>query len=214
MATKTKAPRATPTTKLATAEDLARAAKAKTHADRHTARILIDGTINALVVQQYLPKVNDGGDLPTMAELNSEQARAIGGGDMSMLEAMLLSQATALQAMFIDLAVRAKAQDRYNGIQVMTALALKCAAQSRQAIVALAELRMPKSVLFAKQANVTSGPQQVNNGVAAPAPAPTNGQDGKTIANSGSQAFLSEAVQPTLNDNPNRIALNDSIVPP
>jgi hypothetical protein len=49
----------------------------------------------------------------------------------------------------------------------MTSLALKAAAGSRQAIVALAELRMPKSVLFAKQANVTTGPQQVNNGVQA-----------------------------------------------
>jgi hypothetical protein len=30
---------------------------------------------------------------------------------------------------------------------------------------------MPKSVMFAKQANVTSGPQQINNGVIPPAEA-------------------------------------------
>ena len=82
---------------------------------------------------------------------------------------MLLTQATALQAMFVDLAVRARKQDRFEGIQIMTTLALKCAAQSRQAVTALAELRMPKTVMFAKQANVTSGPQQVNNGVLASA---------------------------------------------
>lgn len=71
--------------------------------------------------------------------------------------------------MFIDLALRAKRQDRFEGIHTMTTLALKCAAQSRQAVTALAALRMPKTVMFAKQANVSSGPQQVNNGVVAQA---------------------------------------------
>jgi hypothetical protein len=98
-----------------------------------------------------------------------KQAQAIGGGDFSSLEHMLLTQATALQAMFVDLATRAKRQDRFDGIQTMTTLALKCAAQSRQAVTALAELRMPKTVMFAKQANVSNGPQQVNNGVVAQA---------------------------------------------
>ena len=59
---------------------------------------------------------------------------------------MLLTQATALQAIFIDLALRAKRQDRFEGIHTMTTLALKCAAQSRQAVTALAELRMPKII--------------------------------------------------------------------
>ncbi len=213
MATKPKSPRATPAARAATAEDLARKAKDKAINDTHTARVMTSGQCNALVVQKYLHFVNDGSNIQALAEVCTEQTRAIGSGDFGSLEYMLLSQAQAMQAMFINLATLAKQQDRFDGIQTMTTLALKCAAQSRQAITALAELRMPKTVMFAKQANVTSGPQQVNNGVAAPAPAPTNGQDGKTIANSGSQASLSEAVQPTLNDNPNRIALNDSIVP-
>lgn len=49
---------------------------------------------------------------------------------------------------------------------MQTTLALKCAAQSRQAAVAVAELRMPKMAVFARQANLTTGPQLVNNGVA------------------------------------------------
>ena len=168
MATKPKTPK-TPATALTTAADAAAAAKAKRAADLHTARIMIDGSINAVVVQKYLPGVNDGGDMLTLVEVTREQVKAIAGGDLSMLEGMLLSQATALQAMFTDLAARAKPQDRFDAIQTMTTLALKCAAQSRQAVTALAELRMPKTVMFAKQANVTSGPQQVNNGVLAPA---------------------------------------------
>ena len=155
------------TTLPATADEAAKAAKTKRAADLHTARVMTDGSINAVVVQKYLPGVNDGGDMMTLAEVTREQVKAIAGGDLSMLEGMLLSQATALQAMFFDLAIRAKMQDRFDGIQTMTTLALKCAAQSRQAIVALAELRMPKSVMFAKQANVSGGHQQINNGVAA-----------------------------------------------
>ena len=71
--------------------------------------------------------------------------------------------------MFTDLAIRAKQQNRLDAIQTMTTLALKCASGSRQAIVALAELRAPKTVMFARQANVTTGPQQVNNSVMAEA---------------------------------------------
>lgn len=174
MATKTKAPQATPDAKRAAAEraeeQARKAAKAKQDADHFNARVLTDGSCNAAVVQQYLSNVNGGGDLATLAHTGTEQAKAIGGGDISQLEAMLLSQATALQAMFTSLALRARQQDRFDGIQTLTTLALKAAAGSRQAITALAELRMPKTVMFAKQANVTSGPQQVvNNGVAAPA---------------------------------------------
>ena len=152
----------TPKTPAAPAvEDPAR----KARADTDTARVMTNGQCNAAVVQQYLHFVNGGSNIQALAEVSTEQALKIGSGDLYSLEHMLLSQATALQAMFVDLALRAKRQDRYDGIQIMTTLALKCAAQSRQAVTALAELRMPKTVMFAKQANVSSGPQQVNNGV-------------------------------------------------
>lgn len=165
MASKPKT-RKTPALAPTSADDLARKAAAEARA---TATIMTDGTVNSAVVQSYLSNVNGGSDVQTLARRGVEQAGAIAAGDLSQLEAMLLSQATALQAMFTSLALRAKLQDRFDAIQTMTVLALKCAAGSRQSITALAELRMPKTVMFAKQANVTSGPQQVNNGVAAPA---------------------------------------------
>ena len=162
MTKKTTTPKAT---SVATAEDLAR----KARADMDTARVLTNGQCNAAVVQQYLHFVNGGSDIQALAKVSTEQALKIGSGDLSSLEHMLLTQATALQAMFVDLATRAKRQDRFDGIQIMTTLALKCAAQSRQAVTALAELRMPKTVMFVKQTNVSSGPQQINNGVVAQA---------------------------------------------
>ena len=155
-------------TRAATVEDPGRKAQAADD-EMNTARVMQNGQANAVVVQQYLRFVNDGSSVVALSKVSTKDAIAIGSGDLSNLEHMLLTQATALQAMFVDLALRAKRQDRFDGIQIMTTLALKCAAQSRQAVTALAELHQPRSVMFAKQANVSSGPQQINNGVVAQA---------------------------------------------
>ena len=184
MATKTKVPQATPEAKrakIARAEDPARKAQAADDA-MNTARVMQNGQCNAVVVQQYLHFVNDGSSALALSKVSLKDAVAIGSGDLSSLEHMLLTQATALQAMFVDLALRAKRQDRFDGIQILTALALKCAAQSRQAVTALAELHQPRSVMFAKQANVSSGPQQVNNGVVA-LPSPARAEEIQTRPN-------------------------------
>lgn len=130
-------------------------------------RRLIDGAACSVIVNRY---IGDNSDDPGLAAIYSgtvEIARRVGDGDLAPLESMLLSQATALQAMFVHLASMAKGTTTRDNLQTVTTLALKAAAGSRQAIVALAELRVPKTVMFAKQANVTSGPQQVNNGVTA-----------------------------------------------
>ncbi|ACB35735.1 conserved hypothetical protein [Leptothrix cholodnii SP-6] len=148
----------------ATADDLARQAKAKAEDEKYFATVMADGTINMMVTQTYLPEFNKATTVEALEKVRQQQVKAIAAGDLTQLEQMLLTQAAALQAMFIDLAVRAKKQNQFDGIQTMTGLALKCAAGSRQAITALAELRMPKTAVFAKQANVTTGPQQVNNG--------------------------------------------------
>jgi hypothetical protein len=131
--------------------------------EKLVAKLAIDGSTGTMVVDRYL-NTGGGTTLRALKEAQDQQAGAVSGGDLSSLEGMLLSQATALQAMFFDLALRAKNQERFEGIQTMTNLALKAAAGSRQAITALAELRMPRQVMFAHQANIAAGPQQVNNG--------------------------------------------------
>jgi hypothetical protein len=132
---------------------------------------MMDGTANVVIAAAYLPGINQDVSPQTLASLLNDQVQAISSGDLSQLEKLLLSQAIALQAMFVDLASKAREQTTRDNLQAVTSLALKSAAGSRQAITALADLRMPKSVMFAKQANVTSGPQQINNGVNPPAEA-------------------------------------------
>ena len=43
-------------------------------------------------------------------------------------------------------------------------LALKAQSQARATIETLAEMKSPRQVLIARQANVSAGPQQINNG--------------------------------------------------
>lgn len=88
--------------------------------------------------------------------------------DLSDLEGMLVAQAVALQSMFASLAGQATAQKSRENRESLTNLALKAAAQNRATITALADLKFPRSTIFAKQANVAHGPQQVNNGQPAP----------------------------------------------
>jgi len=130
------------------------------------ARVATDGTFNIALVKLYMPKVNDDVDLHALVDQLPAQVEAIAAGDLTQLENVLLTQAMALQAMFTDLALRGRDQNHIEWQRMLMSLALKCAAGSRQAVVARAELRMPKSVTFAKQANVAIGPQQVNNVVA------------------------------------------------
>lgn len=100
------------------------------------------------------------------------------GGDLSELEAMLVSQAVALQSMFTTLASRAQGQTTRENINLMTNLALKAQGQSRATILALVELKHPRTTVIAKQANIATngGMQQVHNGTGtAPAPARETG---------------------------------------
>lgn len=86
-------------------------------------------------------------------------------GDLTAMESMLVGQATALQTMFTHLAKRAASQEYLKQYQAYMTLALKAQAQSRATISALVDLKYPKqAATFVKQANISNGHQQVNNG--------------------------------------------------
>lgn len=94
-------------------------------------------------------------------------------GDLGDLEEMLVAQAVALQLMFTTMANQASGASARDSRNLYATLALKAQAQSRATITALADIKLPRGgAIFAKQANVAHGPQQVNNnGVPAHAPA-------------------------------------------
>ena len=106
-------------------------------------------------------------DLSELVESLADSCKRVNDGDLSTLEAMLVSQATALQTVFTSLARRAQEQEYQKNLEAFLGLALKAQAQSRATISALVELKYPRQATFVKQANIANGPQQVNNGAAA-----------------------------------------------
>ncbi|WP_396179960.1 hypothetical protein [Flavobacterium sp.] len=124
------------------------------------------GTGNASMVMEPFQKNMLGQEvgLTMILESLNERVEKINAGDLSMVESMLFSQASALQTMFASLARRGSAQEYLKQYQTYMGLALKAQAQSRATLEALIELKQPRQQpTFVKQANIAAGHQQVNN---------------------------------------------------
>lgn len=98
-----------------------------------------------------------------------DQAATINKGDLGNAEAMLSSQATALNVMFAELARRAALNmgEYLGAAETYLKLALRAQNQCRATLETLAAIKNPP-VVFAKQANIAHGHQQVNNGAHEP----------------------------------------------
>ena len=126
------------------------------------ARLLTDGTAAATTVHAYAdagPEL-DVNDLVKAMRQAGDEAVA---GNMARTERMLANQLLTLDLMFNSLARRAQKQESFRGIETLTRLALKAQSQSRATAETLAAIKNPMPA-FVGQANITSGPQQINNG--------------------------------------------------
>ena len=105
-------------------------------------------------------------DLTESVGVMAEKVRAARTGDLAGLEATLVAQAVALDAIFNEMARRAAANmgEYLNATEVYLRLGLKAQAQCRATLQTLAEIKNPQPVAFVRQANIANGPQQVNNG--------------------------------------------------
>ena len=132
------------------------------------ARMAVRPSINgAAVIQAYQANVmGKDADMNVLIDQLRETFSEVKGGDLHTLEAMLISQATALQTIFTSLARRAQVQEYQKNLESFLGLALKAQAQSRATISALVDLKYPRQATFVKQANIANGPQQVNNACA------------------------------------------------
>lgn len=77
---------------------------------------------------------------------------------MGWVEKILTQQALTLDAIFNNLALRSSKQEAFKGIEVLMRLALKAQGSTAEAL-ALLKNPMP----YIRQANMTTGPQLVNN---------------------------------------------------
>lgn len=120
------------------------------------------------VVGLMQPKnLAEGIDTPTLMATLRDQAAAVQGGDLAHAEAMLINQATSLEALWVRLAERAMEQKHMPYLEGFMRLALRAQSQSRATLETLAAIKNPP-VVYARQANVTTGPQQINNGTVTP----------------------------------------------
>ena len=135
------------------------------------ARSALHPTVQAgITTLSYSQSLTSGGDGELnldalIAELRS-QCDKVSGGDLQRAEAMLMAQAHTLDAIFGNCARRAALNmgTYLNTAETYLRLALKAQTQCRATLETLANIKNPPTV-FARQANIAHGPQQVNNGV-------------------------------------------------
>ena len=144
------------------------------------AKLATTSVLSAVTLKRY----SGAGDALEVPDLVTEMRKAgdeIVEGNMGRVERMLANQAMTLDAIFNDMAQRSGRQDTYKGIEVLMRLALKAQAQARSTAEALALLKNPMP--YIKQANMTTGPQQVNNTYAG-TPSHSGIQSGGTLEHS------------------------------
>src|SRR5665213_1953462 len=117
-------------------------------------------TINAVHQGEFAGATLDATAL--MHELE-QQVKAVNNGSLARGEAMLVSQAHTLDAMFHALALKAMTHTTMPPYETLLRLAFKAQSQCRATLEALAEIKNPRAV-FVKQANIANGHQQINNG--------------------------------------------------
>ncbi len=115
----------------------------------------------AAVITEYGKPFGELGVMELAAVL-TEHTKQVSNGDMSRPEAMLMTQAEALQTIFMNFSRRALNQDYQQNLESFFRMALKAQNQCRMTLETLATIKNPP-VVFAKQANFANN-QQVNNG--------------------------------------------------
>ncbi|MBU3655712.1 MAG: hypothetical protein FGM23_05070 [Alphaproteobacteria bacterium] len=135
--------------------------------DTLLAELALNGVANSATVAVAFSKSNYGDlALTECMQVLTEKVVAVRQGNLRDAETLLVGQAMALDAIFASLARRAQMNmgEYMNAADRYMRLALKAQGQCRATLETLATIKNPPLV-FAKQANITNGPQQVNNTV-------------------------------------------------
>jgi hypothetical protein len=100
-------------------------------------------------------------DVPTLLETLRAHTKAVKDGNADVLEASLVGQSEALQALFVRLTELAMQQDRVSNLSALVKLALRAQSQYRSTVEAVNQIKKPPAIY---QANFTTGTQQINFG--------------------------------------------------
>lgn len=119
--------------------------------------------MNSLVGLAFSTKLGDL-DLTECFAQTLRNAQATASRDRSSQEAILAAQVISTNAIYTDLALLARSNlgTGLNVFERLMRLALKAQSNCRATAEALALMQNPPAV-FARQANIANGPQQINN---------------------------------------------------
>lgn len=121
---------------------------------------------NAMALSKFARGTTGEVSLDKLVEAMTASAKRVKDGDMRDVEAMLVSQATVLNGLFADLVRRSSinlGSSYFDAGERYLKLAYKAQNQCRMTLETLSTIKNPP-VVYAKQANIAHGPQQVNNG--------------------------------------------------
>ena len=133
------------------------------------ARNVISPIVRGAATTQAFSKIFGETDLQSLVDELGNQFIKVKEGNLTRAESLLTTQAHTLDAIFNELARRAALNmgEYLNTADRYLRLALKAQSQCRATLETLATIKNPP-VIYAKQANISNGPQQVNNGLPAP----------------------------------------------
>jgi hypothetical protein len=123
----------------------------------------------AAVIQEYCKPFGEL-DFVELMTVMAETSGKVLDDDMKPVESMLIAQALALQSMFMNFSRKAISTESHQREESYFRMALKAQNQCRMTLETLANIKNPP-IVYAKQANIAHGHQQVNNGIPATAPA-------------------------------------------
>lgn len=120
---------------------------------------------NALTVRTFAKGTFGDLDPAECVSVLRKRADTTHTGDLRHAETTLTAQAATLDAIFNEMARRAALNmgEHLDATERYMRLALKAQGQCRATLETLSSIKNPP-VVFAKQANIAHGPQQVNNG--------------------------------------------------
>ena len=131
--------------------------------DADVARAVLWPSLQAAATIKDYSNVERELNLPSLFNALSEQVRAVNDGDMTGAEAMLTAQAHTLDCIFNNLAQRAIHSDYTIDVDTYLKLALRAQSQSRATWETVSAIKHPTMANYVAQANISQGPQQVNN---------------------------------------------------
>lgn len=130
--------------------------------DRQLAEAGLSAPVLGAITAKSFTKIGDI-DLSETVKVMRNKISKVNAGDLKELEATLTAQSVSLNAVFNELARRAINSDTMSKLEIYMRLSLKAQAQCARTIEVLAAMKNP-TVIFAKQANIANGHQQINNG--------------------------------------------------